>query len=164
RGTGLAEDYVYLAEGLLGLWEATFDADWAEAAQRLAGKLLEEFWDPDRGGLFSTGHEGEQLGLRRKDRIHRIPPPPNAVAATVPGAPDRAKRHAHRLRRPARRLQAAGERPRRVRPPAPGRRPAGLGDRQPCGAARPLHPPSHVALRPARQPAVDRSAQGARLL
>ncbi|TMK49308.1 MAG: DUF255 domain-containing protein [Actinobacteria bacterium] len=83
RGAGLAEDYVYLAEGLLGLWEATFDPAWAEAAQRLAGKLLEEFWDPDRGGLFSTGHEGEQLVLRRKDLLDSITPSPNGMASLL---------------------------------------------------------------------------------
>src|SRR5205807_7564415 len=83
RGTGLAEDYVYLAEGLLGLWEATNDAAWAEAAQRLAGKLLEEFWDPDHGGLFSTGHEGEHLVIRRKDLLDSITPSPNGMAALL---------------------------------------------------------------------------------
>jgi uncharacterized protein YyaL (SSP411 family) len=83
RGTGLAEDYVYLAEGLLGLWEATNDAAWAEAAQRLAGKLLEEFWDPERGGLFSTGHEGEQLVVRRKDLLDSITPSPNGMASLL---------------------------------------------------------------------------------
>ncbi|HEY2668335.1 MAG TPA: thioredoxin domain-containing protein [Actinomycetota bacterium] len=83
RGTGLAEDYVYLAEGLLALWEATFDPAWAEAAQRLAGKLLEDFWDPERGGLFSTAHEGEQLVVRRKDLPDSITPSPNGVASLL---------------------------------------------------------------------------------
>ncbi|MEA2593123.1 MAG: uncharacterized protein QOD62_2954, partial [Actinomycetota bacterium] len=83
RGTGLAEDYVYLADGLVTLWEATFDPTWAEAAQRLAGKLLELFWDPDGGGLFSTSEEGEQLVVRRKDLVDSITPSSNGVAALL---------------------------------------------------------------------------------
>jgi uncharacterized protein YyaL (SSP411 family) len=83
RGTGLAEDYVYLGEGLLTLWEATFDPTWAEAALRLAGKLLELFWDPDRGGLFSTSDEDEQLVLRRKDMIDSLTPSSNGMAALL---------------------------------------------------------------------------------
>ncbi len=83
RGTGLVEDYVFLADGLLPLWEATFNPQWAEAARRLAGTVLEEFWDPDGGGLFSTSRTGEPLVFRRKDCIDSTAPSPNGVASLL---------------------------------------------------------------------------------
>ena len=52
-GQGVLEDYANLAEGLLALYEATFDERWFTTARALADAILDRFADPD-GGFFDT--------------------------------------------------------------------------------------------------------------
>jgi uncharacterized protein len=78
---GLLEDYAYLAEALLTLWEVTFDPRWFNKSGDLILQMIELFWDPDQGGFFSTGSDHERLILRQKEIIESVTPSPNAVAA-----------------------------------------------------------------------------------
>jgi uncharacterized protein YyaL (SSP411 family) len=80
---GTLEDYAYLAEGLFSLWEATFEPQWIESAQQLAGEMLELFWDLDRGGLFSTAMDHDRLGSRTKEYLDGAAPSAAAVASMV---------------------------------------------------------------------------------
>jgi uncharacterized protein YyaL (SSP411 family) len=83
---GLAEDYAFLADGLLALWEATLDPRWAEASRRLAGTLVERFRDAGGGALFSTPAApggGPEPVLRRHELIDASVPSPNGVAALL---------------------------------------------------------------------------------
>ena len=50
-----AADYAFLIYGLLNLYQATFNLTFAEEAAALQEKMLQDFWDPDSGGFFSTG-------------------------------------------------------------------------------------------------------------
>jgi hypothetical protein len=61
------EDHAFLLEGLLALYEATFDPRWYHAARRTADEILERFADPENGGFFSTSHDHETLLVRRKE-------------------------------------------------------------------------------------------------
>jgi uncharacterized protein YyaL (SSP411 family) len=83
RVLGMLEDYAYLAEGTLALWEVTFDPHWLDATKRLTAEMVELFWDPDQNGFFSTGNDHEKLILRQKEVIESVTPAPNAVAALV---------------------------------------------------------------------------------
>jgi uncharacterized protein len=83
RVLGMLEDFAYLAEGVLALWEVTFDPQWLEAAKELTASMIELFWDDDQGGFFSTGSDHEKLILRQKEIIESVTPSPNAVAALV---------------------------------------------------------------------------------
>ncbi len=83
RVLGMLEDYAYLAEGVLALWEVTFDPQWIEAAKELTATMLDLFWDPEHGGFFSTGSDHEKLILRQKEIIESVTPSPSAVAALV---------------------------------------------------------------------------------
>ena len=56
----------YLADGLLALYEATFDERWFVAARELADAILERFADP-AGGFFDTADDHEALVARPKD-------------------------------------------------------------------------------------------------
>ncbi|MGH2690309.1 MAG: thioredoxin domain-containing protein, partial [Actinomycetota bacterium] len=42
---GLLEDHAYLAEGLLTLWEVTFERRWLDTAAMLADRMTALFWD-----------------------------------------------------------------------------------------------------------------------
>ncbi len=75
------EDHAFLLEGLLTLYEASFDPRWFAAARELADELIERFADPDAGGFFETSSDHEQLVARRKDLEDHPIPSGNASAA-----------------------------------------------------------------------------------
>ena len=77
------EDYALLAEGLLALYQATFDLHWLQEAQKLADTMLEHFWDADKGAFFSTSDDHETLIARPKDVVDNAMPSANASAAGV---------------------------------------------------------------------------------
>ncbi len=79
---GVLEDYAHLAEGLLSLYEATFDERWFLAARELIDTVLRRFADPG-GGSFDTPDDGERLFLRPKDLQDNALPSGNAMAAYV---------------------------------------------------------------------------------
>ncbi len=61
------EDYAFLLEALIALFEATCEERWLTEATTLADQLIERFSDPEHGGFFSTAADGEQLIARRKE-------------------------------------------------------------------------------------------------
>jgi uncharacterized protein YyaL (SSP411 family) len=61
------EDYAFLLEALIALFEATCEQRWLLEATTLADELIERFSDPEHGGFFSTAADGEQLIVRRKE-------------------------------------------------------------------------------------------------
>jgi uncharacterized protein YyaL (SSP411 family) len=75
------EDYAYVIDGLLALYEATFDLRWFEEARALAGAMIEQFWDDDGGGFFFTSADHESLITRTKDFYDNATPAGNSVAA-----------------------------------------------------------------------------------
>jgi uncharacterized protein YyaL (SSP411 family) len=64
---GYLEDYAFLLEALLALYEATFEPRWFAAAREIADAMVERFGDPERGGFFATSSDHEELIARRKD-------------------------------------------------------------------------------------------------
>jgi uncharacterized protein YyaL (SSP411 family) len=81
-GAGVLEDYTHLAEGLLALYETTFDERWFVVARRLMDAVLERFQDP-AGGFFDTASDHERLITRPKDPQDNAVPSGGAMAATV---------------------------------------------------------------------------------
>lgn len=80
---GYLEDYAYLIDALLSLYEATFDASWIAWAQELTDTLVKEFWDAENGGFFSTGTSHEVLVARPKELFDSATPSGNSVAVDV---------------------------------------------------------------------------------
>jgi uncharacterized protein YyaL (SSP411 family) len=81
-GAGVLEDYTHLADGLLALYEATFDERWFTTARALMDYVLERFADP-AGGFFDTSDRHERLVTRPKDVQDNAVPSGNAMAALV---------------------------------------------------------------------------------
>jgi uncharacterized protein YyaL (SSP411 family) len=77
------EDYAYLADGLLALYEATFEARWVDWARELADLMLAHFRDSENGGFFDTSDDHEQLIHRPKDLQDSAVPSGNSMAASV---------------------------------------------------------------------------------
>ena len=78
---GFADDHAFLLAALLDLYRATLQDRWLRAALGLADQLVTLFWDPEDGGLFYTGHDGEPLVARTKSLTGGALPSANGVAA-----------------------------------------------------------------------------------
>ncbi|AOS45600.1 Cellobiose 2-epimerase [Lacunisphaera limnophila] len=79
-GRGFAEDYAFLIQGLLDLYEATFDAPtlaWAAELQDIQDQL---FWDETDGGYFASTAGADDVLLRLKVSDDGAEPSPNSVA------------------------------------------------------------------------------------
>jgi uncharacterized protein YyaL (SSP411 family) len=79
---GYLEDYSYLIEGLLELYQTTFDLRWFVAAQELAETMLEHFADSE-GTLYDTSDDHETLIARPRDLQDNATPSGNALAVTA---------------------------------------------------------------------------------
>jgi len=77
------EDYAYLADGLLALYEATFDLRWFVEARSLVETMIDQFWDDEGGAFFFTGRDHEELISRTKDIYDNATPAGNSVAVSV---------------------------------------------------------------------------------
>ncbi|MEN9937904.1 MAG: hypothetical protein RLZZ387_4483 [Chloroflexota bacterium] len=77
------EDYALMADGLLALYEATFEPTWLLAARALADDILAEFWDEGIQGFYDTAASHEQLVVRPRDTGDNATPSGNSVAADV---------------------------------------------------------------------------------
>jgi uncharacterized protein YyaL (SSP411 family) len=75
------EDYAYLLQALLALYEATFEERWYSEAVAIADAMIERFEDPERGGFFTTARDQPHLVTRRKDLDDAPTPSGNSAAA-----------------------------------------------------------------------------------
>jgi uncharacterized protein YyaL (SSP411 family) len=83
RLNGYLEDYAYLANGLVSLYETSFDPRWIGHALDLVDVMVDQFWDEEEGGFFFTGKDHEELIARGKDPRDGAIPSGNAMAATA---------------------------------------------------------------------------------
>jgi len=75
-----AGDYAFLIHGLLNLYQTTFDLTYAEDAQALQEIMIDEFWDGQNGGFFSTSKTSNELPVRPKELYDGALPSANSVA------------------------------------------------------------------------------------
>jgi uncharacterized protein len=81
RHLAYATDHGALVDAFTRLAEATGEARWIHEARAAADALLELFWDDERGGVFTTGHDAEALITRTKDLMDNATPGANGLAA-----------------------------------------------------------------------------------
>ena len=75
------EDYAFLLESFITLYEGTFDSLWIDRAKQLADRLLADFYDEREGGFYMTGSSHEKLVARLKIAADEAIPSANAIAA-----------------------------------------------------------------------------------
>jgi uncharacterized protein YyaL (SSP411 family) len=80
---GYLEDYAFLIDGLVTLFEVSGELEWLEEASALTATMIDEFWDDEEGGFFFTGRSHESLIVRSKDFFDNATPAGNSVAAEV---------------------------------------------------------------------------------
>jgi uncharacterized protein YyaL (SSP411 family) len=78
---GFAEDYACFVQGLLDLYEATFDLRWLRWAERLQATMDRLFWDEAEGGYFSSAAGARDIVVRLKEVYDGAEPAPSSVAA-----------------------------------------------------------------------------------
>ncbi|RPI09594.1 MAG: thioredoxin domain-containing protein, partial [Zetaproteobacteria bacterium] len=76
------EDYAFLTEGLVDLYEAGGHVRYLREAAGLAERILEDFGD-EVGALYDTAKNHEALIVRHKDGADGAVPSANAVAAST---------------------------------------------------------------------------------
>jgi uncharacterized protein YyaL (SSP411 family) len=79
---GYLEDYSYLIEGLLELYQTTFEPRWFVAAKELAESMITHYQSPD-GGFYDTSDDHEALITRPRDLQDNATPSGNAMAVTA---------------------------------------------------------------------------------
>lgn len=78
---GFASDYAFLIQGLLDLYETSFDVGRIEWAMKLQQRQNELFLDPKQGGYFTTSGTDANVLLRMKEGDDGAEPSPNSIAA-----------------------------------------------------------------------------------
>ncbi len=79
---GYLEDYAYVIEGLLAVYEATFELRFFTKARELANTMIAKFWDEQGGGFYFTSSDHEELITRTKDYFDNATPSGNSAAAS----------------------------------------------------------------------------------
>lgn len=75
-----ADDYAFLIQASIELYESTFDTKYLEHGIAQADKFISEFWDYDNGGFFLTHHKSEELLGRQKQIYDGAIPSSNSIA------------------------------------------------------------------------------------
>ncbi|RAL68481.1 hypothetical protein DID88_007209 [Monilinia fructigena] len=80
---GFADDYAFLIEGLIDLYEVTFDEKWLQWADELQQSQIELFYDTQNtGAFFSTTTSASNVILRLKDGMDASEPSTNGTSSS----------------------------------------------------------------------------------
>lgn len=75
---GFLDDYSFLAEAFLHLYEITFEPSWLEKAQLLIDYCVENFYDKESTLFFYTSKQDAALILRKKETSDNVIPSSNS--------------------------------------------------------------------------------------
>jgi uncharacterized protein len=78
---GFADDYAFLIQGLLDLYEASFDVRWLDLATVLQERQNALFWDEKADTYYTTTGKDPNLFIRSLGDFDGAEPAPNSVAA-----------------------------------------------------------------------------------
>jgi len=83
RFNGYLEDYAMAADGLVALYEATFETRWLVEADTLLDAVSELFWDEEKRAFYDTPADHEELVTRPRDVYDNAAPSGTSVATEV---------------------------------------------------------------------------------
>jgi uncharacterized protein YyaL (SSP411 family) len=78
---GFLDDYAFMIEALIALYEVDFDGTWLEEAKALTNYVLLNFSDSTSEMLFYTSGNGEALIARKHEVMDNVIPASNSVMA-----------------------------------------------------------------------------------
>ena len=79
RIDGYQDDYAFLINALIDLYQATFEVTWLKTARELTETMIDRFWDEVEGGFFFVGKDHEALIVRSKNPYDNAIPSGNSV-------------------------------------------------------------------------------------
>jgi uncharacterized protein len=80
---GFLEDYCFLIEALLELFQVTFEREYLDKALLLTGYAIKHFYDPKTGLFYVTSSLDAPLIARKKEVYDNVIPSSNSVMAGV---------------------------------------------------------------------------------
>ncbi len=81
RFLGTLEDYACVIEGLIALYQVSFEEKYLYKAQKLTEYTLTNFYDSDEEFFFYTDKTGEKLIARKKEIFDNVIPASNSIMA-----------------------------------------------------------------------------------
>jgi uncharacterized protein YyaL (SSP411 family) len=78
---GFLEDYAFLIQAFIKLYQATFDESWLQQAKKLIEFTLANFLDKDESYFYFTSAKSEKLITRKKEIFDNVIPASNGVMA-----------------------------------------------------------------------------------
>ncbi len=81
RIAAIINDYAFLIQGLIDLYELTYNKAWLDWARSLQSKQDELLWDESEGGYFTSPAEDTTLIYRKKDINDGAIPAGNSISA-----------------------------------------------------------------------------------
>jgi len=79
--TGYLDDYAFVIDAYVALYEATFAEEWLEEARVLTRYVLENFFDEAENLFFFTDRNAEKLIARKKELFDNVIPASNSAMA-----------------------------------------------------------------------------------
>ncbi|MFD0792864.1 thioredoxin domain-containing protein [Mucilaginibacter litoreus] len=80
-GEAFLDDYANVIDGLITLYEVTFDEKWLIQSQKLADYALQHYYDENGGVFYYTADDDEQLIARKSEIMDGVIPASNSVMA-----------------------------------------------------------------------------------
>lgn len=80
RFEGNLEDYAFLTQGLLDLYEASLDIRWLKFAIELTNRQSQIFYDKEQGGFYDISGADKSILVRTKETYDGAEPTGNSIA------------------------------------------------------------------------------------
>jgi uncharacterized protein len=78
---GYLEDYAFVIDGYIALYEAGFNEQWLREAEKLCDYAMKNFYDKEEEMFFFTDNNSEKLIARKKEIFDNVIPASNSAMA-----------------------------------------------------------------------------------
>lgn len=75
------DDYAFVCEAFIGLYEVTFEEKWLHEARKITDYVLQHFYDAGTGMLYFTSDNSKELIARKHEISDNVIPASNSVMA-----------------------------------------------------------------------------------
>lgn len=78
---GFLEDYAYVIQAWIRLYQVTFNEQWIREAELLTHYVLDDFFDANEKSFYYTSNQSEKLIARKKEIFDNVIPSSNGIIA-----------------------------------------------------------------------------------
>lgn len=80
---GFLDDYAFVANAFITLYEVTFDEEWLETAGKLVAYAIKHFYDADKKVFYYTHSQQDSILVRKAEILDNVIPASNSEMAIV---------------------------------------------------------------------------------